>query len=180
MQPLRSTSITEASSLIRVAPPLCFASVLSFSWDLHLNFSLSIKATGSHVPRKSLTQSHAIFTPEAAWAVNRSPPNLSWTQYRSPVLTSSLLFRRLIEWFACARLSESHLPRSYAVTFPKRSLPWLFTSAALGGLKPAPVSRLRGAYPHLLRSYAHFIQKRAHGALHWEKQNYQFNRNYWR
>ena len=64
-----------------------------------------------------------------------------------PVLTSSMEFRRLIEWFACARLSESYLPRSFAVTFPKRSLPWLFTNAALGGLKPAPASRLRGAKP---------------------------------
>jgi hypothetical protein len=73
-------------------------------------------------------------------------------------LTSSTFFRRLIEWFACTRLSESHLPRSFAVTFPKRSLPWLFTNAALGGLKPAPASRLRGAHPHLLCSYAHFIQ----------------------
>jgi hypothetical protein len=44
------------------------------------------------------------------------------------------------------------------VTFPKRSLPWLFTNAALGGLKPAPANRLRGARPHLLCSYAHFIQ----------------------
>jgi hypothetical protein len=166
MQPLRSIPITETSSLLRVAPPLCFASVLSFSWDLHLNFSLNIETTGSHVPCKSLTQSHAIFTPEATWAVNRLPPNLSRTQYSSPVLTSSIIFRRLIEWFACARLSESYLPRSYAVTFPKRSLPWLFTNAALGGLKPAPVSRLRGARPHLLHSYAHFIRKCARGALY--------------
>ena len=159
MQPLRSICITQTSSLLRVAPPLCFASVLSFLWDLHLNFSLSIEATGSHVPRKSLTQSHAIFTPEAAWAVNRFLPNLSRTQYSSLVLTSPIIFRRLIEWFACARLSESYLPRSYAVTFPKRSLPWLFTNAALGGLKPAPASRLRGALPHLLCSYAHFMLK---------------------
>ena len=114
-----------------------------------------------HVPRKSLTQSHAIFTPEAAQAVSRLPLNLSWAQYRSPVLTSPIIFRRLIEWFACARLSESYLPRSYAATFPKRSLPWLFTNAALGGLKPAPASRLRRTFPHLLRSYAHFLYKSA-------------------
>ena len=95
----------------------------------------------------ALSAAPATFTPEAAWAVNRLPPNLSRTQYSSPVLTSSIIFRRLIEWFACARLSESHLPRSSAVTFPKRSLPWLFTNAALGGLKPAPASRLRGAIP---------------------------------
>ena len=64
--PLRSISITETSSLLQNDPPLCLASVLSFSWDLHLNFSLNIEATDSHVPHKSLTQSHAIFTPEAA------------------------------------------------------------------------------------------------------------------
>ncbi len=112
--PLRSSPITGPSTLILDDPPPCFASVLSFSWDLHLNFSLNIETTGSHVPHKSLTQIHATFTPEAAWAVNRFPPNLSRTQYSNPVLTSSL-----IEWFAYARLSESHLPRSYAVTFPK-------------------------------------------------------------
>jgi hypothetical protein len=54
----------------------------------------------------------------------------------------------------------------YAASFPKRSQPWLFTNAALGGLKPAPASRLRGANPHLLCSYAHFIEKRARGALY--------------
>ncbi len=111
----------------------------------------------SHVPHKSLTQIHATFTPEAAQAVSRFPLNLSWTHNRNPVLTSSIIFRRLIEWFACAHLSESHLPRSYAVTFPKRSPPWLLTTAALGGLKPAPANRLRGARPHLLCSYAHFM-----------------------
>jgi hypothetical protein len=51
------------------------------------------------------------------------------------------------------------------VTFPKRSLPWLFSNAALGGLKPAPASRLRGAHPHLLCSCAHFMKKCARGAL---------------
>jgi hypothetical protein len=47
--PLRSSPITEPSSLILDDPPLCFASVLSFSWDLHLNFSLNIETTGCRV-----------------------------------------------------------------------------------------------------------------------------------
>src|SRR6266568_9263457 len=34
------------------------------------------------------------------------------------------------------------------------SRPWLLSTAAKGGLKPAPVSRFRGAYPHRLSSYA--------------------------
>jgi hypothetical protein len=42
----------------------------------YLDFSLRIGATGSHVPRKSLTQSHAAFIPDAVWAAIRSSPRL--------------------------------------------------------------------------------------------------------
>src|ERR1035437_4575393 len=38
--------------------------------------------------------------------------------------------------------------------FLSRSRPWLWATAAEGGLKSAPVSRLRGADPHRLSSYA--------------------------
>ncbi len=61
----------EPSSLLLATPPLCSASVLSFSWGHHLNFSLSIGATVSHVPHKSLDQLHAAFMPDAVQAVNR-------------------------------------------------------------------------------------------------------------
>jgi hypothetical protein len=54
MQSLRSTAITAASALLRIAPPLCLASVLSLLRGFRLNFSLNIKTTGSHVPHKSL------------------------------------------------------------------------------------------------------------------------------
>jgi hypothetical protein len=67
------------------------------------------------------------------------------------------------QWFACAHLLGSHLPRSYAVTFPKRSPPWLLAAAALGGLKPTPASRLRGAFPHLLHSCVRLqVEKNTH------------------
>ena len=96
MHPLCSTPITGASSLLRDAPPLCPASVLSCLWDLHLHFSLNIGATGSHVPHKSLDQVHATSMPEAAWPVNRSLPDLSRVNDTPPVLTSSLRFRHFI------------------------------------------------------------------------------------
>jgi len=64
--PLRSNPITGSSTLLRDDPPLCFASVLSSLRGRHLDFSLNIETTGSHVPHKSLTQIHAISTPEAA------------------------------------------------------------------------------------------------------------------
>jgi len=75
--PLRSIPITRTSSLLRDDPPLCSASVLSFSWGLHLNFSLIIGTTGSHVPHESLNQVHAALIPDAIQSVNRYPLNLS-------------------------------------------------------------------------------------------------------
>jgi hypothetical protein len=105
------------SSLIRVVPPLCPASVLSPSWVFHLSFSLDIGTTGSHVPPESLDQGHATFMPDAAQAVGRLPLGLSWSQ-------ASLQFRRHLsvstphQWFACARLPDPHLPRSCAATCP--------------------------------------------------------------
>ena len=58
------------SSLLRVVPPLCPASVLSPSWVLHLGFSLSIGTTASHVPPESLVPVHATFMPDATQAVH--------------------------------------------------------------------------------------------------------------
>ncbi len=42
----------------------------------YLDFSLSIGATGSCVPHRSLVQSHAAFMPDAAWAEIRPSPRL--------------------------------------------------------------------------------------------------------
>ena len=94
-QPLRSSSITEPSFLLLAAPPPCPASVLSFLWVLHLNFSLIIGTTGSHVPHKSLNQVRATFMPDAAQSVNRFLLDLSWSMVSTPVLTSSNSFRHL-------------------------------------------------------------------------------------
>jgi len=93
---LRSSPITGLSSLLRVAPSLCFALVLSRSWGFHLRFSLDIEATGSHVPHKSLNQSLAAFMPDAIWAVIRFLPDSSRFNDFPPVLTSSLRFRHII------------------------------------------------------------------------------------
>jgi len=68
----------EASTLIRAAPPLCSASVLSSLWDHHLEFSLHIGATGSHVPHRSLNHVHAALTPGATQAISRLLLGSSW------------------------------------------------------------------------------------------------------
>jgi hypothetical protein len=69
--------ISPTSSLLRVAPSLCLASVLSSLWVCHLEFSFSIKATGSHVPHKGLGQGHAISMPDAIQAGYRLLLDLS-------------------------------------------------------------------------------------------------------
>src|ERR1700736_1752751 len=53
----------QASTLLRVDPPLRHASVLSSSWVFHLGLLPWHRDAGSHVPRKSLSQAHATFTP---------------------------------------------------------------------------------------------------------------------
>src|SRR5262245_1466075 len=76
-QPLRSTTITAASSLLRTVPPLCPVSVLDFLQDLCLKHSLSTRATDSHVPSSRLSWSHAVFMPDAARSDFRLPSSLS-------------------------------------------------------------------------------------------------------
>ena len=94
-RPLRSSPITELSSLLRVAPPLCSASVLSRSWGLHLRFFLGIEATGSHVPHKSLDRGLATFVPDAIRSVSRFLPNSPRGNDYPSVLTSSTRFRHV-------------------------------------------------------------------------------------
>ena len=112
MGSLRSTAITAASSLLRIPPPLCPASVLKPSWDRHLGCSLRIGATGSHVPRTSLGCGHATSTPDAAWPILRHPPGLSRGVVKTPVSTSVIEFSTLHQWFTLVRLRSPHLTLS--------------------------------------------------------------------
>src|SRR6266542_6215041 len=59
------------------------------------------------------------------------------------------------QWFPCGPLSVGHLIRFFPDLFLPRSRPWLLTTAAGGGLEPAPASRFRGAVPHHSSSYTH-------------------------
>jgi hypothetical protein len=62
----------------------------------HLDFSLPIGATASHVPYGSPKQGHAAFMPGAVRAVSRFPPDLSQGNDSPLVLTPSLRFRHVI------------------------------------------------------------------------------------
>src|ERR1019366_3141298 len=85
--PLRSTPITEASSLLRAAPPLALASVFFLVVSATCHFPLHPERS-SHVPYQSLYRVHAAYTPAAARTVNRFLPGLSWSICTAPVLTA--------------------------------------------------------------------------------------------
>ena len=69
----------------------------------------------------------------AAWAVSVHPPSLSRRKGQPPVLTSSNPISTLLQRFACARLSQSYLPKSRSdfsatfttIAFDNSSLRWL-------------------------------------------------------
>jgi hypothetical protein len=111
--PLRSSPITGPSTLLQDDPPPCFASVLSFLWGLHLNFSLDIETIRlRRIPHKSLDQVHAISMPDAAQTINRHPLGLS---YRPPSIRSFDAISDIStphQWFACAHLLDPYLARS--------------------------------------------------------------------
>ena len=125
--PLRSSPITGPSTLLRDDPPPCPASVRSRLWGHHLRLSLSIGTTGSHVPRKSPDQVHAISMPDAAQTINRLPLGLSCrppsTRSFDPISDISTPH----QWFACAHLLDPYLTQS---------LPCLFLNAHHKGSLP--------------------------------------------
>ena len=158
MQPLDSTPSLQPhyrpSSLLRVDPSQCCASVLSPRGFCHLCFSLDIAATGSRSStQKPETGSRPLY------AGRRLPssqvPGKLIPRARRPLgfddkslvddasSKGSLSFDSLIP-------TGPGCPR----TLPQRSPPCLLNTAAWGGLKPAPESGLRGTYPHLPCSFS--------------------------
>ena len=72
LQPYYRTFITTTGC----SAPVPRIGTLTLIGSTYLDFSLSIGATGSRVPHRSLVQGHAAFTPDAAWAAIRPPPRL--------------------------------------------------------------------------------------------------------
>ena len=83
--------------------------------------------------------------------VFRSPPKLVPERPPPPVLTPSIRFRHFIDG-SLSLVSPDRTWRNQVPPFPRRSRPSLLTTAARGGLEPAPDRRLRGALPHLSHS----------------------------
>jgi len=78
----------EPSSLLRIGPPQCSASVLSPHGFRRLCFSLNIRALVPAVPCKSLHPIHALSTPVAVCPVIRHPTDSSQRRPTPPVSTT--------------------------------------------------------------------------------------------
>ena len=130
---IRSSSITEPSTYygsLRPCAPHWYSDPCGFS---HLDVSLSIGTTGSHVPYESLMRARAVFTPDAARSGPGHPSSLSRENGKPPVLTSSNPLSTLHRRFTCVRLPASCLPGSCpdfsatltTIAFDDSSLQWL-------------------------------------------------------
>src|ERR1019366_1258528 len=140
----------QASSLLRVRPSLCLASVLGSSWVHHLEFSLHIEAAGSHVPHKSLRRAHAAFMPVTTRAVSRHPSSFIPGPAQKPGFGDVYAFSTLHQRFTHVRLPSAHLT-GMSRLFRLAHHPGHWTRAASGGLVPGPAPRAEG--PTLI-SYA--------------------------
>src|SRR6202171_1636934 len=151
--PLRSTGITPLQhyyGAVRPSPahqyfrPRGWSRLCLFPWH---------GRPGSHVPYKSQIEVSAASMPDAAWAVSGHPPRYSQRNGNPPVLASPNPLSTRHQRFACARLSQSCLPKS-CFDFPQRSPPSLLTTAACGGLRSTPDCRPQRALLHLSYSCA--------------------------
>src|SRR6266436_8792078 len=149
MQSLRSSSITEPSTLLRTAPPLCPASVL---------WSSQFQPLGLLPSHRDDRFSRSIQEPDPAsrrlYAGCRSGSLQDYSRTR-PGSSTHPRFRHHPWHFDTSSAVRSRSPLR---TIPdgiksrlllQRSPPSLLTTAACSGLTPAPDRRRRGAHPHL-------------------------------
>jgi hypothetical protein len=94
---------------LRPCAPRRYSGPCGFS---HLDVSLGIGTTGSHVPYKSLMRARAVFTPDAVRSEIKPSLELVPGEWEAPGFDVIFPFSTLQQRFACARLPASHLPRS--------------------------------------------------------------------
>jgi len=104
-QPLCSADITPPHHYYGLLRPCAWHRYARSHGVNHLNFSLIIQATGSHVPQQSLKQFHATSTPDTTQPVNRLLLDSSRTTIQDPVLMSPVFH---FDASSVVRLRSSH------------------------------------------------------------------------
>ena len=147
----------ELSSLLRVGPPQCSASVRWPRGFRRLGFSLGIRATGSCSSAPQPASASRPSTPVAVRSVIRHPADLSQGYHTLLVSTTLEFLTTRFRGFTFVRLSDAHLHEFVLALLLQRSPPRPFTAAAWSGLRSVPENRSRGAFPHLSRSFIHTV-----------------------
>ena len=134
--------------LLRAIPPLRAAFLLTLLQVCCLSGSVNISAEGSHVPLNCRVTQSCHLNAGDHRVRNRLRPCSSRDNDSVPVLISFLRFRHVISGSLAFISRVTHLTRFLPGLFLLCSRRWFFlTNAAEGDLKPAPVSRFRGAFP---------------------------------
>ena len=155
--PIRILHRRSQPTLVRVGPPQCLASVLSSLWVFHLDFSLDIETTGSRSSlQKPETESRHLYAEHRPHSNQISDGLCPGAANRPQFRCHFSVLRRVIS-DSLSFVFLSHTCR-FSRLFPRRSPPWLFTTAARGGLKPASGDRLRRAFLHLPQSLRNMIR----------------------
>jgi hypothetical protein len=145
--------VSPTSQLLRVAPSLCLASVLSSLGVVPLDFSLCIEATGSHVPHKGLVQVHATSMPDVAQAgcrlrldLSRSNDSSRFRHHPYAFDTFPVVHSLRLPVTSPDAVSAAPFPSTLTTPALDRSSSWWFGACLC---RPA-----RGALPHPLCSKA--------------------------
>ena len=136
MQPLRSSPITGPSSLLRAAPSLCSASVLSSSrfWPLETSLFASEQQVLTFRTRAWLN----FAPPTCRMPLGQASgfPRIDPRGRVSPRFWHRLIAFRHFNSGSLELASLNHACQNLVPAFPQRSPPWLLTTAACGGLSP--------------------------------------------
>jgi len=181
-RPLRSTPITEASSLLRTGPPARLATVLTPP-RTHPEQLLplvpqrdSVKTRLPMFHTRAADQAHAASMPGTAWPVIGYLPGPAPAARDMATVSMPLHFRNDTSTAVRVHSSSWSPPDTSRAPFPHRSPRRSSANAACGGLKPPPEGQLRRANLHLSHSTdsqrSHLLMKTStHRSWHTARQS---------
>lgn len=171
-RPLRSTPVTEASSLLRAGPPARLATVLTPP-RTHPERPLplvpardSVKTRLPMFHARAADQAHAASMPDTTWPVIGHPPGLAPAARDMATVSMPLHFCNDTSTAVRVHSSSWSLPDASWAPFPHRSPRRSSANAACGGLKPPPERATSKGQPSSLAQHRLKEASPTHEDLH--------------